>query len=758
MGRPFPCGAAGCVPGQLPPDTCGNGAGNAPGGRLNPNDPPRKLRAVLRLLPPPPLTATAVERPPVYVISAGRAQLLGTGAGTVALLLRHSVPCITVLQRREAEDYRHYPCQRVWVETPGVAAARNAAVRHARSTGARSLWIWDDDVSELGVSPVELLDKLVRPERFAGFPGLAVIGLEYEALARFKQPDLVTVNSYACVVVHLDVAWATAFPYRGAVAEDYDLVLRVVLAGGTALRCRGLWFRAAPRATLPGGCAPMYADATALQRAYAEFVERWAGVAVPWRRGGRPDVRVVPWGAGLREALLAMPAASREAALAPEARVPPASASFGARVAAPQLEAASPVGDVARCPGQIGQAGAQAPTHAQHDCSEVAPRPRDSRAGEAQGRGASAWKAQANPARHAEATPKPAQTAASGEATPAQTVTLTARCAPPPTQRLADPSPGGGRASPAAPASQTDGGLDAGRGQPPLPPAILPFVPVKPREVAWPPGVQDAWGAVARWAAEAPGFPTSRRAQAGFGHTFTWPKTDVGRAFVDTMPADVRSAWDQVTRGISPTGVAPEHLVYQLNRNYQAAPHRDLPYNIGASVLILYGDFTGGELVIGGRDYLPRRLLVFDGRVMHFVRPFRGLRMALIAYISGITAPLHFVWPLGTRDPGEAGRALMGPLAPAKVIRSVWPQLANASSEAGLEDQLGWAAHKVRDALLSASSRDALRYPLKPIPATTVSLKYIKEQHARGYGLEALLPEFWDQLTVRWVGGGAPAA
>ena len=250
-------------------------------------------------------------------MSAGRAGLFSAGKGTLTLLRRHEVEYTLVVPLWEAAAYESVPGTKVLVPSAGVAAARNAAVAHARDRGAAWLWILDDDVEALSVSPRELFGRLARPERFASFQDVALVGLEYEHLVR-EDAEQVILDSYACVVVLLAVRWATEYPYRGAVAEDYDMVLRLVLAGAHALRFRGIAFRAAPRATLPGGCTPLYRDTLALERAYADFVRAWPGVAVSWVRAGRRDARVPVWGAELRGALLAMPPAARVAALARE--------------------------------------------------------------------------------------------------------------------------------------------------------------------------------------------------------------------------------------------------------------------------------------------------------------------------------------------------------------------------------------------------------------------------------------------------------
>ena len=249
------------------------------------------------------------------------------GEGTCALLVARGIPFALVVPQGEEAGYAYYPARRVLVREPGVAAARNAAVRDALGGGAPALWLLDDDVRRFSVDPVLLLTREVTPRRFARVPGLAVVALEYEHLA-VDDTSAYVLDSYTCVVLLLATAWALAFPFRGSVAEDFDFDLRVLLAGGHTLRLRGLWFRAAPRAVEPGGCTPLYRDLPRLRAAYDCFCQRWPGVAQPHMRQGRPDARVA-W-AAVHAALDAMPLAARAAALLTGRPLPPRGSSLGA--------------------------------------------------------------------------------------------------------------------------------------------------------------------------------------------------------------------------------------------------------------------------------------------------------------------------------------------------------------------------------------------------------------------------------------------
>ena len=259
---------------------------------------------------------------------------------------------------------------------------------------------------------------------------------------------------------------------------------------------------------------------------------------------------------------------------------------------------------------------------------------------------------------------------------------------------------------------------------------------------------------VGAWAAAVPNFPVTKRREAGQGHSVAWPVTPEGRGLIDTMPASVRECWHQVTRGLTPIGVSAELMIYQLNRNFACAPHRDFDKNIGASALILYGEFWGGELVLGGREYVPRGVLLFDGRVEHFVKEHTGIRIALIAYLSGPHAPLRYIWPIGAREPLEASRGLPRSASREGVIAAAWPQLAEEAAEHSLESQLVWVRHRMRDACAPAAPAAAAAHvPLKPITKTTVRVAYIQQKYRAGFpGLAPLLAPYWDQALNRWVG------
>jgi hypothetical protein len=74
-----------------------------------------------------------------------------------------------------------------------------------------------------------------------------------------------------------------------------------------------------------------------------------------------------------------------------------------------------------------------------------------------------------------------------------------------------------------------------------------------------------------------------------------------------------------------------------LNQNYCCAPHRD-KNNHGESVVIAFGDYTGGELVIesgkhAGENNIRHNAICEDFSLhTHWVRPFKGNRYSVVFY------------------------------------------------------------------------------------------------------------------------------
>jgi len=82
-----------------------------------------------------------------------------------------------------------------------------------------------------------------------------------------------------------------------------------------------------------------------------------------------------------------------------------------------------------------------------------------------------------------------------------------------------------------------------------------------------------------------------------------------------------------------------EYTTIQLNKNIQSPPHID-KNNVGYSYIIGLGDYTGGNLVIEGKQYnIKNTWKKFDGRLGHWVEPFQGTRYTIIYFTHTFKPP-----------------------------------------------------------------------------------------------------------------------
>ena len=80
----------------------------------------------------------------------------------------------------------------------------------------------------------------------------------------------------------------------------------------------------------------------------------------------------------------------------------------------------------------------------------------------------------------------------------------------------------------------------------------------------------------------------------------------------------------------------------QLNHNYQTKPHVD-KNNIGKSLTLSFGDFTGGELVINGVPYQTKnKTLIFNGSLEeHYNNPIIGDRYSVTYFVNKFSNSNH---------------------------------------------------------------------------------------------------------------------
>jgi hypothetical protein len=80
----------------------------------------------------------------------------------------------------------------------------------------------------------------------------------------------------------------------------------------------------------------------------------------------------------------------------------------------------------------------------------------------------------------------------------------------------------------------------------------------------------------------------------------------------------------------------------QLNQNYACQPHRDRG-NVGSSTVVAFGDYTGGELVMGGEaiDVRNRFITADFSAIIHSVNPIlMGNRFSMVFFTSPIAVDL----------------------------------------------------------------------------------------------------------------------
>jgi hypothetical protein len=84
--------------------------------------------------------------------------------------------------------------------------------------------------------------------------------------------------------------------------------------------------------------------------------------------------------------------------------------------------------------------------------------------------------------------------------------------------------------------------------------------------------------------------------------------------------------------------VIPDYIPFtaiQVNHNYKTKKHID-GNNLGLSLAVSFGDFTGGELVIGKKEYQTKlHPVIFNGALTeHFNKPIKGNRYSLVYFVS----------------------------------------------------------------------------------------------------------------------------
>jgi hypothetical protein len=97
--------------------------------------------------------------------------------------------------------------------------------------------------------------------------------------------------------------------------------------------------------------------------------------------------------------------------------------------------------------------------------------------------------------------------------------------------------------------------------------------------------------------------------------------------------------------------ICPENLnwtTFMLNMNYEATKHKD-KNNVGESLVVAFGDYTGGELVIVNDDdteteyNIRYRPVIMDAsKITHYVKPITsGTRYSIIFFRTKMTKKFY---------------------------------------------------------------------------------------------------------------------
>lgn len=72
-----------------------------------------------------------------------------------------------------------------------------------------------------------------------------------------------------------------------------------------------------------------------------------------------------------------------------------------------------------------------------------------------------------------------------------------------------------------------------------------------------------------------------------------------------------------------------------VNHNFQTLPHTDKGNFRGRSIILVLGNFTGGELHVGDElfNLKDRDIMLLDGNKIHYNEPIIGERISLVCYI-----------------------------------------------------------------------------------------------------------------------------
>jgi hypothetical protein len=146
---------------------------------------------------------------------------------------------------------------------------------------------------------------------------------------------------------------------------------------------------------------------------------------------------------------------------------------------------------------------------------------------------------------------------------------------------------------------------------------------------------------------------TTWRANTGPGRTQAYGMLQRGRGGMGIGLAANNEKYPEVwaaARKLART-ILPDTMLWtsmMLNMNYEARPHKDIN-NIGESLVVSWGDYTGGELVVVDDDGIEtdynicmRPVIMDASKITHYVKPITsGTRYSIIFFRTRLTKAFY---------------------------------------------------------------------------------------------------------------------
>jgi hypothetical protein len=180
---------------------------------------------------------------PVYIISKGRADVTLTASN----LDRCGIPYLIAVEPQEAESYRAKLGGKVLMlpfSNLGLGSypARNYCWEHAKKSGSKYHWLFDDNIVEwrkfvngkrvkwLGINAA-----LAYVENYADQTNIDLLGFEeYNMQPRVpKRPFKRNCHVYSAMLIKNDLPYRWRLKYN----EDVDLCLQILHGGGSTASC-----------------------------------------------------------------------------------------------------------------------------------------------------------------------------------------------------------------------------------------------------------------------------------------------------------------------------------------------------------------------------------------------------------------------------------------------------------------------------------------------------------------------------------------